>query len=296
MPTSLPVTLAMIAVIALPSSSLLRGASLVAAPVEVAHGGTAPVEKAHGGAAPVAAAADPAGPDFTEIARRLVSSAENSSLDWRAQYAFIAYNVEGNRADNRGYTGGIVGFTSRTHDMLVLVRRYTAASPGNPLAGYLPALAAVDGTPSATGLGTGFESAWRAAAADPVFQRAQRDLADEMYYRPALDLAARDGLRALGRFAYIDAMVMHGPGDAPADFGGIRAAALAAARPPSGGGDESTYLNRFLDARVAAMRSEAAHQDVSRVETAQRRFLREGNLDLRPPLRWSVYGDDYRID
>jgi hypothetical protein len=23
------------------------------------------------------------------------------------------------------------------------------------------------------------------------------------------------------------------------------------------------------------------------------RFLREGNLDLNAPLRWSVYGDDY---
>ena len=28
------------------------------------------------------------------------------------------------------------------------------------------------------------------------------------------------------------------------------------------------------------MRKEAAHEDVTRIETAQRRFLREGNLDL----------------
>ena len=40
---------------------------------------------------------------------------------------------------------------------------------------------------------------------------------------------------------------------------------------------------------------EAAHEDVTRIETAQRRFLREGNLDLAVPLRWAVYGDNYSI-
>ena len=33
----------------------------------------------------------------------------------------------------------------------------------------------------------------------------------------------------------------------------------------------------------------------TRIETAQRRFLREGNLDLILPLRWAVYGDQYSI-
>ena len=43
------------------------------------------------------------------------------------------------------------------------------------------------------------------------------------------------------------------------------------------------------------MRKEAAHEDVTRIEDAQRRFLREGNLDLLPPLHWHVYGDPYAI-
>jgi chitosanase len=46
---------------------------------------------------------------------------------------------------------------------------------------------------------------------------------------------------------------------------------------------------------VDAMHEEAAHDDTSRVDTAQRRFLDEGNLDLDPPLRWHVYGDPYEI-
>ncbi|MFC9019220.1 chitosanase, partial [Streptomyces albidoflavus] len=54
-----------------------------------------------------------------EIAMRLVSSAENSSLDWRAQYRYIE-----DIGDGRGYTAGIIGFCSGTGDMLALVERY----------------------------------------------------------------------------------------------------------------------------------------------------------------------------
>ncbi|MFD5798775.1 hypothetical protein ACFWIO_35630, partial [Streptomyces diastatochromogenes] len=35
--------------------------------------------------------------------------------------------------------------------------------------------------------------------------------------------------------------------------------------------------------------------DTSRVDTAQRRFLHDGNLDLDTPLEWRVYGEPYRI-
>ena len=43
------------------------------------------------------------------------------------------------------------------------------------------------------------------------------------------------------------------------------------------------------------MKTEEAHSDTSRVDTAQRVFLKNGNLDLDPPLCWKVYGDGYRI-
>lgn len=107
--------------------------------------------------------------------------------------------------------------------------------------------------------------------------------------------AKQDGLSALGQFIYYDAMVMHGPGDDPASFGGIRAAAHAKARPPSAGGDQVRYLGAFLDVRVTAMKREEAHSDTGRVDDAQRVFLRAGNLNLTPPLRWKVYGDLYVI-
>jgi chitosanase len=116
-----------------------------------------------------------------------------------------------------------------------------------------------------------------------------------VYFDPAVRQGRTDGLRALGQFAYYDAIVMHGDGDDPTSFGSIRKRALRHAKPPAQGGDETTYLNAFLDARVWAMKQEEAHSDTSRVDTEQRVFLRKGNLDLNTPLDWKVYGDPYHI-
>jgi chitosanase len=230
---------------------------------------------------------DLASPRTKEIAMELVSSAENSTLDWRAEYGYIE-----DIHDGRGYTGGIIGFTSGTGDMLDLVRLYTRARPGSPLIRFLPALRRVNGSASHRGLGAAFVAAWRRAARDPTFERSQRVERDRKYFDPAVRLAKVDGLRALGQFAYYDAAVVHGVDGLRA----IRARALVRAQPPARGGDEVTYLDAFLDQRDAEMRKEAAHSDISRIETEQRKFLRERNLDLVPPLRWSTYGDQYVID
>ncbi len=240
---------------------------------------------------PVKSGADLTDPAKKEIAMELVSSAENSSLDWKAQYTYIE-----DIGDGRGYTGGIVGFCSGTGDMLDLVEHYTDLKPDNVLAKYLPALRKVNGSDSHSGLGSAFVSAWHTAAKDSVFRQAQDDERDRVYFDPAVARAKADGLQALGQFAYYDAIVMHGPGDDATSFGGIRATALRHAKPPSQGGDETAYLNAFLDARVAAMKTEEAHSDTSRVDTEQRVFLKDGNLRLDPPLRWKVYGDPYEID
>ncbi|WP_425424753.1 chitosanase, partial [Streptomyces aurantiacus] len=124
----------------------LIGASLVAGPTLAAG----------------SASAAPTGLDDAakkEIAMKLVSSAENSSLDWRAQYGYIE-----DIGDGRGYTAGIIGFCSGTGDMLDLVELYTRRKPDNALAGYLPALRGVDGTDSHEGLDPGYPDAWRQAS------------------------------------------------------------------------------------------------------------------------------------
>ncbi|MEV6005926.1 chitosanase [Streptomyces sp. NPDC051976] len=226
-----------------------------------------------------------------EMAMELVSSAENSSLNWKAQYKYIE-----DIGDGRGYTAGIIGFCSGTGDMLDLVNHYTDLKPGNALAKYLPALKKVNGSDSHSGLGSAFVSAWKTAAKDTVFQQAQNDERDRVYFNPSVNQAKSDGLGTLGQFIYYDAIVMHGPGDDSTSFGGIRKTAMKKAKTPAQGGNETTYLNAFLDARKAAMLTEAAHDDTSRVDTEQRVFLKAGNLNLDPPLKWKTYGDSYQIN
>jgi chitosanase len=230
-------------------------------------------------------------PAKKEIAMKLVSSAENSSLDWKAQYKYIE-----DIGDGRGYTAGIIGFCSGTGDMLDLVQLYATRKPGNVLAKYLPALRNVNGTDSHSGLDPNFPKDWRTAAQDTVFQQAQNDERDRVYFNPAVSQGKTDGLRVLGQFTYYDAIVMHGDGDDPTSFRNIRARALRSAKPPAQGGNETTYLNAFLDARVWAMQQEEAHSDTTRVDTEQRVFLRNGNFDLNTPLNWKVYGDSYTIN
>jgi chitosanase len=230
-------------------------------------------------------------PTKKDIAMQLVSSAENSTLDWKAQYAYIE-----DIGDGRGYTAGIIGFCTGCGDLLKLVQVYDTLSPNNVLTKYIPALKKI-GSFDAThaGLDPNFTKDWKTAAKDVKFQQAQNSERDRVYFNPAVAQGKADGLRALGQFAYYDALVVHGPGNDAVSFGGIRAAALKKAKTPAQGGDEKTYINAFLDARNAAMKSEAAHEDTSRVDTAQRVFLNNGNFDLNTPLSWSVYGDKYSI-
>jgi chitosanase len=275
-----------------PALGLTLGLALLAVPataVGAALAGTDPSATAAHRVTKAAAGLDD--PAKKEIAMQLVSSAENSSLDWKQQYGYIE-----DIKDGRGYTAGIIGFTSGTGDMLDLVELYTQRRPDNVLAKYLPALRQVNGSDSHEGLDPNFTEDWKEAAQDPDFQQAQDDERDRVYFNPAVEQGKADGVGVLGQFAYYDALVMHGNGSDPTSFSSIRERAMAEARTPAQGGDEKTYLNAFLDARVWAMKQEAAHSDTSRVDTAQRVFLEQGNLNLDPPLDWKVYGEPYHID
>ncbi|GFH38084.1 chitosanase [Streptomyces pacificus] len=231
-------------------------------------------------------------PAKKEIAAQLVSSAEHSTLDWRGRYGAIEDLGDGN-----GYTAGSIGFCSGTNDMLQLVEAYTADHPDNGLARYLPALRKVDGSDSHEGLDPGFTDAWSTEAAKPAFRAAQDAARDRIYFDPAVRLAKMDGLGTLGQFIYYDAMLLHGPGLARDGFYGIRRAAMDRARTAAEGGAEKRYLNVFLDESRSAMRTRTnpAWRDTSRIDTAQRVFLRNGNMRLTPPLQWRMYGETFRI-
>jgi chitosanase len=273
---------------------VLLGVTLVAIPATVV--AATPSEHAASNHATKAAAPAPvlavglADPAKKEIAMKLVSSAENSSLDWKAQYKYIE-----DIGDGRGYTAGIIGFCSGTGDMLDLVELYTARKPGNALAKYLPALRRVDGSASHSGLDPNFTRDWKNAAGDAEFKKAQNDERDRVYFKPAVGRGKADGIGTLGQFVYYDTIVMHGDGGDSTSFSNIRKKALAKAKSPAQGGNEKTYLNAFLDARVWAMKQEEAHEDTSRVDTAQRVFVKKNNFNLNTPLDWKVYGQSFHI-
>ena len=219
----------------------------------------------------------------------LVSSAENSTTDYAEQYAYIE-----DIGDGRGYTAGIIGFTTGTGDLLEVVERYTELKPENELKKYIPALEQVNGTDSHEGLGGAFEKDWVEAAQSEEMVQAQNDILDEQYMSVALQYANEDGLCPLGQYIYYDALVVHGSGDSADCFEAIRNAALEKAKAPSTGGDETAFLTAFLDARVPVMQMEEAHSDLSRLN-AQRKFLNEKNFDLTLPLEWTMYGDTFSL-
>ena len=56
-------------------------------------------------------------------------------------------------------------------------------------------------------------------------------------------------------------------------------------------------LRTFLEERLREMRKEPAHaEQLDRITRTQRKFLREGNLALPPPLRWTVNRTRFHID
>ncbi|WP_327303209.1 chitosanase [Streptomyces sp. NBC_01298] len=270
--------------------STLLGAALLAVPVTAHATAAAPTAAPASAEVSAAAAVGLDDPVKKDIAMQIVSSAENSSLNWKAQYKYIE-DID----DGRGYTAGIIGFCSGTHDMLELVEYYTQIKPGNVLAKYLPALRKVDGSDSHSGLDPNFTKDWVKAASDSDFKKAQDHERDRVYFNPAVKQGKADGVGVLGQFTYYDAIVMHGDGTDSTSFRNIRKRALTKAKPPAQGGNETTWLNAFLDARVWAMKQEEAHSDTSRVDTAQRVWLKKGNLNLNTPLDWKVYGDPFHI-
>lgn len=220
----------------------------------------------------------------------LVASAENSTTDYHRQYSYIE-----DIGDGRGYTAGIIGFTSGTGDLAQVVAMYVKLKPkNNGLRQYLPALKRVNGTASHRGLGNGFVRAWKKAGHDRALVSAENRVLDRLYLRPVLRAAKQDDLSPLGQYIYYDAIVVHGPGQDASSFGGIRRRAKQLARTPAQGGDQDRYLRAFLQARAKVMKQEAAHKDLSRL-TTQRQFIHDGRNELNRPLRWTMYGDHYQL-
>jgi chitosanase len=185
--------------------------------------------------------------------------------------------------------------------MLTLLLRYRDLEPANVLTPYIPLLRRVldadEGSRTRLAhqlLDPGFVPAWQRAAADPLFRRAQREERERVYWAPALVEAQRDQVGPLGLAIYYDVSVNHGPGEDADSFGGILAAARGTTPPPADGGEETAFLRAVVDRRVRVLEGWGDYQRHGRHEM-HHELLDAGNLELVPPIRWSVYGDSFEL-
>lgn len=236
-------------------------------------------------------------PTYKEIALEITSTAENSTKDWTQAYAYIE-----DINDGRGYTGGLVGWTSGPGDMLTLVQYYSSIAPGNILEQYIDELTTITNSPEAQWpsqshalLDPTFVPDWQSAAIhDPLFRQAQRDERDRMYWQPALDEAQTDAVGPLGLAIYYDISVNHGQGTDSQSFQGILIQARNEATPPSQGGDETTWLTKVIDLRSAVLTTWGDNPPDGRV-AAHRALVASGNLNMVPTISWSMYGTAFSI-
>jgi chitosanase len=218
---------------------------------------------------------------------KLVSSAENSSLDWKAQYKYIE-----DIGDGRGYTAGIIGFCSGTGDMLELVELYTErASPATSSPSTCPRCAtstAPTRTPASTRTspGTGRPPPPTGVPAGPERRARPRLL------QPRRQQGKADGLRRAGPVHLLRRHRHARPRRRQrTSFGGIRKTAMRRPRPRRRAATRRPTSTPSSTPAWRRCSTEEAHSDTSRVDTEQRVFLNAGNFDLNPPLTWKVYGD-----
>lgn len=205
--------------------------------------------------------------------QRITQVFENSQIN-------PAYGYAQNIGDGRGITFGRDGFCTGTGDGIRVIQLYATYRPRSKLASYLPALAKVSGGDT-TGL-DGFEAAVHAAASDAAFRYAQDVVHQNLYFKPAMSLAASVGATwPITKGEIYDACIQHGC-DGAAKLAGQASAA-------AGGGPRRAGEGKWLKAYFAARRTtleaggKAWSQSVSRVD-AYAAILASGNIGLKGPL------------
>ncbi|KAI8900287.1 lysozyme-like domain-containing protein [Globomyces pollinis-pini] len=192
------------------------------------------------------------------IVMKLTTEFENSVQNFQFDYC------EG-LDDGRGYTSGIIGFTTGTMDANVVIKQYCAVKPKNLLCRYMPRLKQLDGfflngngdPNSVKGL-EGYCESWAIESKSPQFQAIQLNSLKSMYYSPSQRLADRVGLKTpIGRGLFYDTAIQHGPeGSGDSLEGMIDRMSVPGpfyALAPSKGGIEMRYIRAFLKFRKYAL-------------------------------------------
>jgi chitosanase len=257
--------------------------------------------KVPGGQATSSPPADPTSPepDAPKEAEEGVPSAEQRTRMDRIINNFehgtieLGYGSAEVLDDGRGITFGRAGFTTQSGDGLEVVEGYSRERPENRLARYLPRLRELATAKSGSIEGLdGFLEAVREASDDPVFQRAQDELQERLYYLPSRRTCDKLGLRtALARLAVYDSLLMHGGGKDPDGLPAmLDRTRMEAGGTPATGVDEQKWLSAFLRVRRDVIthahnretRKAWAHS-VGRLDVIQA-LIDQGNWELHGPI------------
>jgi chitosanase len=215
------------------------------------------------------------------------------------------YGYAENIKDGRGITFGIIGFTTGTYDGNDWLHHYTALSPNNRLAKYIPALDAIDKGPHKNGLSadvtglTNFIADFKASVNDSNFKKSQMDKMDELYWSTALAQAQDLGVTMNITLAELfDACVNHGAGGDSVDKGLeqlIDETNAIMGGTPKSGINETLWLSAFLENRLAYLKADATWAEATDRIEMYKRILATGNTSLKAPFAAQCYGDKFTV-
>jgi chitosanase len=216
----------------------------------------------------------------------LVSIAENSSIDWSAQYKYCE-----DIGDGRGFTLGPPGFCTGTNDFLWLVQNLQTFSPNHPLVKLLPALKAIDGTPSHKGI-ENLPNIIQSLQGQDLFDyiTATWNAIRHFYWDTAIDMT-----NSLGLTYPICKGQLY---DISLNSGDFRVLKYVTAKPPSQGGNELTYL-KDLQAQwlnfITKVDKTLNNKQPDRALMWQS-ITTTGNYNLDRPISVTCYGDNFVIN
>lgn len=190
--------------------------------------------------------------------------------------------------DGRGYTVTQYGFCTYNDEVTQVIARYAKFVPDTDLKSFLPQL-----PPRAAGRHAlaGFAAVWRKEGhASPYLAIACDEVADRLYFRPALKAAAFAGVRSpIGKSIFYDTWLQHGASGDPDSLTAILKRAIAETG-GVGGSSETEFLRTFLAIRKAVLH-EPANRETREVWRASAHrvdallHLLDSNPDLVPPIK-----------
>ena len=211
----------------------------------------------------------------------LVAIPENSTTNWEKAYTYIE-----DIKDGRGFTCGLVGFTSGTHDLLMVVNELKKINANHPLVEFLPNLRKVDGTSSTKGL-EGFAEKVKTLKDDQDWKKAQWVVLIRLYWKPSFDVCVKFNVKSpLSLYIIYDSYL---------NFGNVKWILRDMNASPAEEGKEAEWLTKFLISKRAYMKKDKSVGPCDRVDF-QQKLVESGNFTLKRPISGiRCYGSKFTI-